>query len=131
MFTKKIYKIFLCKFNAALKTNTTFFYSPANLFVEEFLSVLSKNNLIQQYIIIENNELNIKNALVYLYPQKLHFIINLQQRSHKSNIKKTYKINLHTFSKYKNIKYLISTEIGLKLATEVQNRGIYLAALSI
>lgn len=130
MFTKKIYKIFLCKFNNALKTNTIFFYSPANVFVEQFLNVLCENNLIQQYIII-NTEAHIKNVLVYLYPQKLNFITDLQRRNSRSNIKKTYKINTTAFSKYKNIKYIVSTTTGLTLAKKIQNNGIYLAAVSL
>lgn len=134
MLANTIYKIFISKFNTALKTNTEFFYSPANVFVEQFLHLLCQNKLIQQYIILTEEETFRKTALIYLYSQKkIELITNLQRRGHTSNMQKTYRLTQNKknryVTKYNNIRYLISTPTGLKLEKNKLSNGIYIAAV--
>ena len=72
------------------------------------LTVLLKNNIIQNYIVKENT----KKIIVFLYQNKISNIINLLKTTHNKSITK---IELIVFNKkYQNTKFLIiSNKLGL------------------
>ena len=102
------YSLFIYNFQTALKKKNTIFITPANSFVKKLLTVLLKNNIIQNYIVKENT----KKIIVFLYQNKISNIINLLKTTHNKSITK---IELIVFNKkYQNTKFLIiSNKLGL------------------
>jgi len=121
------YLLFINKFQNTIKTEYTYFVAPSNYLIKKLLDILMRNNLIQQYILIENK----KNVLVYLYPNKIKSLKNFLKPSNKKFFNKLdlkkYNENL-TF----NEKILIlSNNTGLVTNTNNINGGMLLLEILI
>ena len=118
------YLIFINKFRNILKTENSSFISPSNFFIKKLLDILLQNNLIQQYILMDNS----KKVLVFLHKNRIKRLSNFL------NEKKFYNFNdLQQYNKTVNNEtiLILSNSNGLTTNFEAKTGGMLLLEICL